>query len=143
MTAAISQAVPSDGTAWRKSVSALTALFPAALTDLLTAASRVAIVPHEVLWRVPFDALPAGDGYLGDRQHIVVVGGSAAMLARAARTAPAANTATSRSVGVPQLTRRAHRTAASDRAGVVAAHGGRGREGTAGRLGASQTGPPR
>ena len=101
MTAAISQAVLSDGTAWRKSVSALTALFPAALTDLITAASRVAIVPHEVLWRVPFDALPAGDGYLGDRQHIVV-GGSAAMLARAARMAPAADTAVT-VLGVPQL----------------------------------------
>ena len=82
-------------------MSALTALFPAALTDLVTAASRVAIVPHEVLWRVPFDALPAGDGYLGDRQHIVV-GGSAAMLARAARTAPAADTAVT-VLGVPQL----------------------------------------
>jgi CHAT domain-containing protein len=54
---------------------------------LIDTAANVAIIPHDVLWRVPFDALPSGKGYLGDRARIAV-GGSAAMLARAARSAP-------------------------------------------------------
>ena len=58
-----------DGAAWRKTASELTALLPAAVTSLLDAASNVAIIPHDVLWRVPFDALPSGDGYLGDHAH--------------------------------------------------------------------------
>ena len=82
-------------------MSALTALFPAALTHLITAASRVAIVPHEVLWRVPFDALPAGDGYLGDRQHSSWAD-RRSMLARAAAGAGRGHSVTV--LGVPQLT---------------------------------------
>jgi CHAT domain-containing protein len=70
--------------------------------DLVAAAGSVAVVPHDVLWRVPFEALPAGDGYLADRLRIVV-GGSAAMLARAARGTPSAGAGVA-VLGVPQLT---------------------------------------
>jgi tetratricopeptide (TPR) repeat protein len=102
MTAAYSQAVLSDGVVWRKSASAFAALLPPALTDLIAAAGSVAIVPHDVLWRVPFEALPVGERYLGERVRLVV-GGSAAMLARAGRTAPAAGAGVT-VLGVPQLT---------------------------------------
>ena len=103
MTATYSQAVLSDGAAWRKSASAFAALLPAAFTDLVAAAGNVMIVPHDVLWRVPFEALPAGDGYLGDRVRIVA-GGSAAMLARASRGTAAPGGAGVAVLGVPQLT---------------------------------------
>jgi tetratricopeptide (TPR) repeat protein/CHAT domain-containing protein len=86
MAAAISQAAVSDEAAWRKAVDPLTALLPPPVTGLLSAASEVAIVPHDVLWRIPFDALPSGEGYLGGHAH-VVLGGSVAMLARAMRSA--------------------------------------------------------
>ena len=102
MSAAITQAVLSDGIAWKKSASALSALFPSAVTDFLARANTVAIVPHDVLWRVPFDALPAGDGYLSERRRIVVAG-SAAMLTRAAAITPAGASGVAL-VGVPQLT---------------------------------------
>jgi tetratricopeptide (TPR) repeat protein len=102
MTATYSQAVLSDGAAWRKSASAFAALLPSAFTDLVAGAGSVAIVPHEVLWRVPFEALPAGDGYLADRVRIVA-GGSAAMLARAARDTPLPGAGVA-VLGVPQLT---------------------------------------
>ena len=85
IAATMHQAAATDATGWRKTASALTALLPAAVTSLLDAASHVAIVPHDVLWRIPFDALPSGDGYLADRAHLVV-GGSAAMLSRATRS---------------------------------------------------------
>jgi CHAT domain-containing protein len=101
MTAAYSQAVLSDGAAWKKSAGAFAALLPPAFTELVAASGSVAVVPHDVLWRVPFEALPAGDGYLGDRVRIVV-GGSAAMLARAARGTPAPGAGVV-VLGVPQL----------------------------------------
>jgi CHAT domain-containing protein len=102
MAAAITQNVLSDGVAWKKSATALSELFPPALKDLIAAAKTVTVIPHGVLWRVPFDALPAGDGYLADRAR-VVLGGSAAMLARAAAV-PVPSSREVAVVGVPQLT---------------------------------------
>ncbi len=102
IAAAMHQAAVSDAAAWRKAAGALNAVLPAAVTRLLDAASNVVIVPHEVLWRIPFEALPSGDGYLGERAHIVV-GGSAAMLSRAARTSLRAAGEVA-AVGAPLLT---------------------------------------
>ncbi|MCA1650238.1 MAG: CHAT domain-containing protein, partial [Acidobacteria bacterium] len=42
------------------------------------AATRLLIVPHEMLWRVPFAAIPAADGYVGDRTTITYTGSLAA-----------------------------------------------------------------
>ena len=32
---------------------------------------RAILIPHEMLWRVPFEALPAGHGWLMDRVEVV------------------------------------------------------------------------
>ena len=95
------QAALADPAAWRKAASQLIALLPPALVTRLDSASHVTIVPHEVLWRVPFQALPSRDGYLADHATVVIAG-SIAMLGRAADREPAAGGPLVM-VGAPQL----------------------------------------
>jgi tetratricopeptide (TPR) repeat protein/CHAT domain-containing protein len=102
LTAAMQQpAALADPSGWKKVASELIALLPQALVARLDAASHVAIVPHEVLWRVPFPALPSRDGYLADHATIVVAG-SVAMLRRAADREPA-TAGSVLMVGAPQV----------------------------------------
>jgi CHAT domain-containing protein/tetratricopeptide (TPR) repeat protein len=102
MTAAMQHpAALADPAAWKKAASELMALLPRALVDRLDAASQVMIVPHEVLWRVPFQALPSRDGYLGDHATVVLAG-SVAMLRRAGDREPGTG-GTLLMVGAPQL----------------------------------------
>jgi tetratricopeptide (TPR) repeat protein len=51
-----------DPTAWRL---AALELIPG-LSAVFGSASRAIVIPHEVLWRVPFEALPGERGYLAD-----------------------------------------------------------------------------
>lgn len=77
-----------DTASWRKAAAEITRLLPPAATTLLAGASRIIVVPHDLIWRVPFEALPFGDGYLGDRARVVYVG-SLAALVRSSRVEPA------------------------------------------------------
>ena len=102
LTAVMQQpAALADPAAWKRTASELVALLPPALVARLDAASEVMIVPHEVLWRVPFQALPSRDGYLGDHATVVLAG-SVAMLRRAADREPVTGGALLM-VGAPQL----------------------------------------
>jgi CHAT domain-containing protein len=56
-----------DAAAWRK---AALELVPG-LGATFGTATRAIVVPHEVLWRVPFEALPSESGYLADATSIV------------------------------------------------------------------------
>jgi tetratricopeptide (TPR) repeat protein len=56
-----------DVRAWRL---AALELIPG-LSASLANARRTIVIPHEILWRVPFEALPAETGYLADRTTIV------------------------------------------------------------------------
>jgi CHAT domain-containing protein len=77
-----------DAARWRQVAGKIAALMPQAAVTRLASASRVILVPHDMLWRVPFEALPIGDGYLGDRQ--IVYAGSADVLTRAPAAPPTA-----------------------------------------------------
>jgi len=55
-----------DVSAWRKAAAGLFELLPAELVGHLSSASSVTIVPDDVLWRVPFEAMPVGSRYLAD-----------------------------------------------------------------------------
>jgi tetratricopeptide (TPR) repeat protein len=70
-----------DAGAWRTAALELIPGLPAAFGS----ATRAIVIPHEVLWRVPFEALPVGDGYLADTTSIVYEPSVTALV----RTSPA------------------------------------------------------
>jgi CHAT domain-containing protein len=51
---------------WRKASAEFVAILPPALIEALTQSTRTIVMPHEVLWRVPFEALMLEARYLGD-----------------------------------------------------------------------------
>lgn len=101
----LSLPVVSDGAAWR---SHGLALVPG-LAAVFGSATRAIVIPHEVLWRVPFEALPAESGVLADTLTVVYASSATALLqARAlsaARIPIAAVPGSVVAVGVPRLTR--------------------------------------
>ena len=54
-----------DSAAWKKTSTPLVDALPAGVLERAARARRVLVIPHEMLWRLPFEALPAGTGYLG------------------------------------------------------------------------------
>jgi tetratricopeptide (TPR) repeat protein len=94
-----------DPVLWRKAAQEISRLLPPEVWKALAAASKVIVVPHDILWRVPFEALPLTDAppslsslnvdrrasarqaYLGDRTQIVYAGSRAALV-RVAGTSP-------------------------------------------------------
>jgi tetratricopeptide (TPR) repeat protein len=63
----ISPDVLKDAAEWRRAAGAfLLDVMPPEAVERVKEAGRLIIVPHEILWRVPFDALPIADKYLGD-----------------------------------------------------------------------------
>jgi tetratricopeptide (TPR) repeat protein len=68
--------------AWRLASAELVAAVPAKAWAAITAAPHAIVVPDDVLWRVPFEALPVEAGVLADRTTIVYAG-SATSLVRA------------------------------------------------------------
>lgn len=91
-----------DSARWRAAGSELAArLLPAGAQAAIAAAKRLIILPHDVLWRVPFEALPAGEGYLADRTQVIYAGSYAALLGpESAEAAPARDLI---AIGVPVL----------------------------------------
>lgn len=73
-------AVLQDPVAWRNEAGRFVALLPDGLGVRLRRASRVLLVPHDILWRIPFEALPQGDGYLADAAGIAYATSLAARL---------------------------------------------------------------
>jgi tetratricopeptide (TPR) repeat protein len=94
-------AVFQDEQAWRRATSEL---IPG-LSATFGRATRAIVIPHEVLWRVPFEALPAEDGYLADTMSITYAASVTALVRapRAASSDPAPADAGLMIVGSPQL----------------------------------------
>jgi CHAT domain-containing protein len=90
-----------DRAAWRKAAFDVAQLIPQRFTSLLASASRIVIVPHDVIWRVPFEALPLGDGYLGDRALVIYAGSRTALVGAAAHESTPVRTVAA--VGAPEL----------------------------------------
>jgi tetratricopeptide (TPR) repeat protein len=87
---------------WRNAASELSALLlPAGVREKLDAASHVVVMPHDVLWRVPFEALPTGDGLVIDRAS-VRLGASLESLLRSS-AAPRSTGLPAVIVGAPEL----------------------------------------
>jgi tetratricopeptide (TPR) repeat protein len=79
-----------DDVRWRRVAGEVAALIPAAAAARLASVSRVIVVPHDMLWRVVFEALPVGAGYLIGERAQVVYAGSADAMVRVPPAAPAA-----------------------------------------------------
>jgi tetratricopeptide (TPR) repeat protein len=74
VSALLQPATLRDAAAWRKAALEITRLIPEQALTLLAGASRVIVFPHDVIWRIPFEALPIGAGYLGDRAQVILAG---------------------------------------------------------------------
>jgi tetratricopeptide (TPR) repeat protein len=101
----LSLPVMSDAAAWRSEGLALAP----GLSAVFGSASRAVVIPHEVLWRVPFEALPSEAGVLADTITVVYASSVTALInGRAlstARTTIAAVPGSVVAIGAPRLTR--------------------------------------
>ncbi len=88
--------------AWRAACADLMNAIPAGAWSLIAAAQRVIVVPDEVLWRVPFEALPVDGGFLADRTIVLYAGSATSLVATPASSAPS-EALTLLAVGAPEL----------------------------------------
>jgi len=115
-----------DEALWRKTTEEISRLLPSEVWKTLETATKVIILPHDILWRVPFEALPLGNGYLGDRAQVVYSGSRAALVRAAA--VPVRSVKTTLAVAAPEISDatkdRLQQTAPgwTIRAGETAAH---------------------
>lgn len=56
---------------WSRAAAGFLKLLPPAVGTALSSATRAVVVPHEILWRVPIEALPLDGGYVEDRVSVV------------------------------------------------------------------------
>jgi CHAT domain-containing protein len=56
-----------DSSKWRAASDELFKLLPPEIVTTLGSATTIYVVPDDLLWRVPFEALPTAAGYLSDR----------------------------------------------------------------------------
>ncbi|HWK08417.1 MAG TPA: CHAT domain-containing protein, partial [Vicinamibacterales bacterium] len=80
ITHALQAASLRDADNWRSAAADLVKLFPSAAWERIAAAPRVLIVPDDVLWHVPFEALPVEGGVLGDRTAVQFIASATSLL---------------------------------------------------------------
>ena len=87
---------------WRLASADLMKAIPAGAWTAIAAAPRAIIAPDDVLWRVPFEALPVEAGFLADRTTVMYAG-SATSLVRVPSTGSPSDTLSVLIVGSPEL----------------------------------------
>ena len=98
---AIEPASLRDVASWQQASADLLKAIPSGAFTALAAASKTIVIPDDVLWRVPFEALPVGDGFLADRTAVLYAG-SATSLVRAP-TPTALGVESPVAIGAPDL----------------------------------------
>jgi tetratricopeptide (TPR) repeat protein len=88
-----------DVRAWRTAALELVPGLPATFGT----ATRAIVIPHEVLWRVPFEALPADTGYLADAISIVYAPSVTALVRTSPVQAATASSSQLVSIAAPAL----------------------------------------
>ena len=101
VTHALDPATLRSADAWRDAAAEVVKLVPAAAWTAMGNAPRVLIVPDDVLWHVPFEALPFEGQVLGDKTAIRYVASVTSLLPPAATPAPPS---TLLAVASPELT---------------------------------------
>ena len=87
---------------WRVASADLMKAIPADAWTAIAAAPHAIIAPDDVLWRVPFEALPVESGFLADRTTVIYAG-SATSLVRVPPTTSPPDALTVLMVGTPDL----------------------------------------
>jgi len=77
---AVDPATLRDMTLWRQASAELMTSIPSGAWSAIAEASTVVVIPDDVLWRVPFEALPVDDAFLADRATIVYAGSATSLL---------------------------------------------------------------
>ena len=80
ITQALDPVAIRDGASWRKAGLEVVKLFPPSAWSAIASAPHVLIAPDDVLWHVPFEALPVEEGVLGDRAAVRYVGSATSLL---------------------------------------------------------------
>jgi tetratricopeptide (TPR) repeat protein/CHAT domain-containing protein len=88
--------------AWRTASTELVAAIPPDIFARMAAAPRAIVVPDDVLWRVPFEALPVKAGELADGTSVIYAG-SVTSLIRTPATSPEPGAVPLLAVGFPEL----------------------------------------
>lgn len=88
--------------AWRLASADLMSTIPAGAWAAIAAAPRAIIAPDDVLWRVPFEALPVDAGFLADRTTVVYAGSATSLVRVPAAAAPTAALSVV-AIGAPEL----------------------------------------
>jgi tetratricopeptide (TPR) repeat protein len=80
ITQALDPAALRSAEAWRDAGGEIVKLLPAEVWIAIASAPRVLIAPDDVLWHVPFEALPFEEGVLGDRTVVRYISSATALL---------------------------------------------------------------
>jgi hypothetical protein len=73
-----------DLSLWRAASAELMKSIPSGAWEAISDAPTAVVIPDDVLWRVPFEALPIGDGFLADRTTVLYAGSATALLQKPA-----------------------------------------------------------
>jgi tetratricopeptide (TPR) repeat protein len=99
---AVEPAVLRDVDKWRIASAELVKAIPPVAWSVIAAAPQAVLVPDDVLWRVPFEALPVEAGFLADRTTVLYAG-SATSLVNVPAVAARADGTSVVIVGSPEL----------------------------------------
>jgi CHAT domain-containing protein len=80
ITQLVNSATLQNRDAWHDAATEVVKLIPAAAWTAIGNADRVIIVPDDVLWHVPFEALPFEGGVINDRTAVAYVGSATSLL---------------------------------------------------------------
>jgi CHAT domain-containing protein len=70
-----------DEAEWKRSALGITSVLPDEFLERLARARSIVVVPDGAFWRVPFEALPVKEGFLGDARSVSYAGSIAALVA--------------------------------------------------------------
>jgi len=90
-----------DAAEWRRASADLVKALPPDGFDRAKHAKVVIVTPHEALWRIPFEAMPVGDGYLADAATVSYVSSITALMRAPAVTEAAPDVVVA--IGAPAL----------------------------------------
>ena len=82
---AVDPATLRDQTLWRQASAELMKSIPSGAWSVISAAPRVLLIPDDVLWRVPFEALAVGEGFLADGTRVMYAGSATSLRPRPPR----------------------------------------------------------